>query len=74
MDARFIRYAVKNKEKNMDEDYKEVYYDEYCKTCEYKDLPETEWICDECLHIPINLYSHKPVNWKEKEKNKKEQS
>jgi hypothetical protein len=52
----------------MDEMYKEVYFEDYCKTCRYEDLPETQDPCDECLLCPMNLYSHKPVNWKEKEK------
>lgn len=46
--------------------YKEVYFDQYCKTCKHKDLDEHEDPCDECLNEPQNLYSHKPVNWEEK--------
>ena len=49
----------------MDETYKEVYFDQYCKTCKYKDTKETEDPCDECLNEPVNLYSHKPTKWKE---------
>lgn len=52
----------------VDNDYKEVYFWEYCKDCKYKDTPETEEPCNECLEYPMNLYSHKPVNWKEKNK------
>lgn len=48
---------------------KEVYFHEYCKTCKYKDVKNTDdpdWhICDECLSNPINLYSHKPVKYEE---------
>ena len=51
----------------MDEDYKEVYFGEYCKTCKYETLEESKDPCCECLTYPINLYSHKPVNWKEKD-------
>lgn len=40
---------------------------EYCNTCEYKDTPEDENPCHECLNEPVNLYSEKPVNYKEKE-------
>lgn len=47
----------------MEESYKEVYFGEYCKTCEYKDREESDDPCDECLNEPVNLYSHKPVNW-----------
>lgn len=50
----------------MTENYKEVYFDQYCKTCKYKDTKETDDPCDECLYEPMNLYSHKPVKWKEK--------
>lgn len=49
----------------MDE-YKEVYFDKYCKTCKYKKKKDTEEPCDECLDNPINLNSHRPVNWEEK--------
>ena len=51
------------------DDYKEVYFDKYCEACEYKDAPETEDPCAGCLDNPINLYSHKPVNYKEKTSN-----
>lgn len=49
-------------------DYKEVYFSQYCKTCEYQKREEYEDPCDECLNEPVNVNSHKPVNWKEKEK------
>lgn len=51
----------------VDNDYKEVYFGEYCKTCKHKDVPEIEEPCNECLEYPVNLYTHRPVNWKEKE-------
>lgn len=50
----------------MDEDYREVKYDECCKTCEYKDRAENEHPCDECLAEPLNLYTSKPMWYKEK--------
>lgn len=46
--------------------YKEVYFDKYCKNCEYKENKETEGPCDECMTGSINLNSHKPVKYKEK--------
>lgn len=53
----------------MEEDvYKEVYYDQYCKTCENKNAKENEEPCFSCLAEPTNLYSHKPVRYKRKEK------
>lgn len=51
----------------MEDIYKEVYFDKYCETCKYENTPEKEDPCHECLNNPENLYSHKPVNWKEKE-------
>ena len=50
----------------MDDNFKEVYFDLYCKTCKHKESKETEYPCDECLDNPINLYSHKPVKWEDK--------
>lgn len=49
---------------------KEVYFDQYCKTCQYKDVDESEDPCDECLNEPVNSYSHKPVNYEEKERSR----
>lgn len=45
---------------------KEVYFDQYCKTCEYEKTPDSEDPCDECLTYPSNAYSHKPMFWKAK--------
>lgn len=50
----------------MVNEYKEVRFDEYCKTCKYESKKEDEDPCDECINNPVNLYSKKPVNWKEK--------
>lgn len=50
----------------MEDVYKEVYFDQYCKNCKYEDLKESDDPCDECLNEPVNLYSHKPVKWEEK--------
>lgn len=51
-----------------EEIYKEVYFNQYCKTCRNERKLETDEQCNECLSHPVNLYSHKPVNWKEKTK------
>lgn len=48
----------------IEEYYKEVYFGEYCKTCKYSETPEVEMPCNECLDYPVNLYSHRPINWK----------
>ena len=49
------------------DDYKEVYFDEYCGTCEYRDMKDTDEPCNECLENPMNLHSHKPVKYKRQE-------
>lgn len=50
----------------MEQMYKEVYFGEFCNKCLHKDVKEFEDPCDECLTEPVNLYSHRPVNWEEK--------
>lgn len=50
----------------MEEQFKEVYFDRYCKTCKHEKLKEEEKPCCECLEHPINAYSHKPVMYEEK--------
>ena len=47
----------------MENVYKEVYFNKYCQTCKNKDVKESDDPCDECLSQPVNLYSHKPVNY-----------
>jgi hypothetical protein len=49
-----------------DEKYKEVYYHKYCMKCKHANLKDTDEPCAECLDIPINLHSHKPVNFEKK--------
>lgn len=53
----------------MEESYKEVYFGEYCKTClhETDDENDISSPCYDCLAEPVNVHSHKPVKWKEKE-------
>lgn len=51
----------------MEETYKEVYYSQYCKNCKHEKLEEYEDPCHDCLNEPVNVYSHKPVNFEEKE-------
>lgn len=46
---------------------KEVRFDIYCKQCIYRDKKESDDPCDECLENPVNVYSHKPVCYKEEE-------
>ena len=55
----------------MDENYKEVYFGQYCQLCRFETLDETEDPCRECLTNPVNLYSHKPVMFKPKDETQK---
>ena len=51
----------------MDEHYHEVYFDQYCKTCKYEKTPQEKDPCHECLSETMNLYSHKPVKYEDKD-------
>lgn len=42
---------------------KEVYFDKYCDSCEYKENEEKENPCNECLNEPVNANSHKPTKY-----------
>ena len=46
-------------------DFKEVYYEQYCKKCKHWELDDAEDPCDECLGTPMNQDSHKPVYFEE---------
>ena len=58
---------LQKEEKIMENIYKEVDFETYCKTCEYKDLKEKFDPCNDCLAEPMNANSDKPVYWKEAE-------
>lgn len=47
---------------------KEVYFGKYCPLCKHSKNLETDDPCEDCLNHPVNTYSHKPVNFEEKEK------
>lgn len=51
-------------------EYKEVYFHQYCKTCEHRDVDAIALPCTECLENPVNVYSHKPVCYKCKDGDK----
>lgn len=51
----------------MENIYKEVDFETYCKTCEYKELKEKFDPCNDCLAEPMNANSDKPICWKEAE-------
>ena len=51
-------------------EYKEVYFHQYCKTCEYVNTDAIADPCNECLTNAVNVYSHKPVCYKAKDEGK----
>ena len=51
----------------IDNEYKEVYFHLYCEKCKHWEKSSTEEPCDHCLDNPINIHSHKPVDFKEKD-------
>lgn len=55
----------------MQYDYKEVCFDQYCKTCKYRDHSEYEEPCEECTANPVHLHSHKPVKYEKGERHDK---
>lgn len=50
----------------MEQEYQEVYFEQFCKTCKHEETYECDDPCNECLENPYNLYSHKPVKWEPK--------
>lgn len=50
------------------DDFKEVRFDIYCKTCQYHEKAAYEDPCNECLCYGMREGTEKPLNWKEKEK------
>lgn len=51
----------------MTGDYKEVYYHEYCVKCTHYKKDVIDERCDKCLSEPINLHTHKPVQFEAKD-------
>lgn len=51
----------------MEDNMKEVYFGEYCKSCVHKDTAEKDEPCFECLAEPGNVDSHKPVRYVKKD-------
>lgn len=48
-----------------------VAYEIWCKQCKYFENPDAEEPCAECLDHPTNQYSTKPINWRDKNGDKK---
>lgn len=44
---------------------KEVFFGQYCKTCEHQEVKESEDPCYDCLNEPVRSESHKPIKWEE---------
>lgn len=53
-----------------DYDLRIVEFGTYCKTCKHEKLKENEDPCVECLEMPYNEHTSKPVKWEEKEAKK----
>lgn len=51
----------------MEDIYKEVRFDQYCKTCKYVNMPGHKDPCNDCLDYGVNVQTSKPVRWEEKE-------
>lgn len=49
------------------ENYKEVYFDQYCPRCKHENLDEDDDPCYCCLSNSVNVDSHKPTHFKEKD-------
>lgn len=52
----------------MEDIYREVDFEKYCETCEYKKRDEKCDPCNDCLAEGKNANSEKPIYWKEAEK------
>lgn len=48
------------------QEYKEVYFNKYCKKCKHDKLKDNDEPCSECMSEPINLQTHRPVRYEEK--------
>lgn len=51
----------------MESKEKIVNFDLYCVSCNNKDCKDDEEPCNECLHSPSNMDSHKPVGYEHKD-------
>lgn len=50
----------------MEQKEKLVEFEKWCPVCAFKDEPEENEPCCDCLEEPVNMNSHKPVMFKEK--------
>lgn len=47
----------------MEFNEKEVYFNEYCVSCKHYIKSEDDEPCCNCLINPVNINSHKPIDW-----------
>lgn len=47
----------------MENNEKIVYYRVWCPRCKHRTLSEAQEPCHECMNNPVNINSHKPVNF-----------
>lgn len=52
----------------MEYDEKIIDFEKWCKLCKHQDEPEESLPCRDCLDVPVNVNSTKPVKWEAKEK------
>lgn len=63
-----FNYEIQRRNTMNEDGYKEVRFDVYCPRCIHeKESPDVD-VCNDCLSEPVNLHSHKPVKFVEKEK------
>lgn len=58
----------------MNTKVKFINFEDYCRLCESEPFESTEEPCDECLGTPVRPDSHTPINFKRKERKKKNDS
>ena len=59
--------SVATEKGEMMNNYKEVYFNEYCNKCIYEETKEKEDPCHECLATPAIEGSHKPLKFESRE-------
>lgn len=50
----------------MDENEMIVDYEKWCKLCKHEELSEYKMPCFECLDVPTNMNTTKPIRFEEK--------
>ncbi len=55
----------------MDNSYKEVKFNVYCKQCKHGEKEEKMDPCNDCLNFGMNNMSEKPVYFEDKNKEKR---